>query len=65
MLLSRKDARRLAIRAQMLRRDRPDGLLVVNAIHQDVEFTPAMTQAINGEIADLASWLNLEVLASH
>lgn len=37
------------------------GVLVVNAIHQDVPFTPAMTAAVNSEIADLAAWLKLEV----
>jgi uncharacterized protein YcaQ len=37
------------------------GVLVVNAIHQDVPFTSEMTAAVEAEIADLASWLRLEV----
>jgi uncharacterized protein len=44
--------------------DRPHGVLVVNAIHQDIPFTPAITEAVNQEIADLASWLKLEVRAT-
>jgi uncharacterized protein YcaQ len=39
--------------------DRKSGTLVVHAIHQDVPFTPAMTEAIDGELHDLASWLQL------
>lgn len=38
-----------------------DGVLVVNAVHQDVPFTPAMSAAVEAEIADLAAWLKLEV----
>ncbi len=38
-----------------------EGALVVNAIHQDVPFTPAMTAAVNQEIAGLAAWLKLRV----
>jgi uncharacterized protein YcaQ len=41
--------------------DRAGGVLVVNAVHQDVPFTPDMTEAVNQEIADLAAWLKLEV----
>lgn len=37
-----------------------EGVLVVNAIHQDTRFTAAMTNAIDAEIADLAGWLHLE-----
>jgi uncharacterized protein len=40
---------------------REDGVLVVHAIHQDVPFTPAVTEAVSEQIADLASWLELEV----
>jgi uncharacterized protein len=40
--------------------ERSDGVLVVNAIHEDIPFTPAMTEAVNQEIADLASWLKLD-----
>ncbi len=34
---------------------------MVNAIHQDVPFTPAITEAVSEQITDLASWLELEV----
>ena len=39
--------------------DRKAGLLVVNAVHQDVPFTAAMTAAVDDQIADLAAWLGL------
>ncbi len=39
--------------------DRKAGVLVVNAIHQDVTFDKAMTAAVGGEIRDLARWLGL------
>ena len=42
--------------------DRAAGVLRVAAIHQDVAFTAAMTAAIGDEIADLARWLELEVV---
>jgi len=38
-----------------------DGVLVVNAIHQDVPFTAEMAAAIDDEIADLAAWLSLDL----
>jgi uncharacterized protein YcaQ len=41
--------------------DRKAGLLVVNAVHQDVPFTAAMTAAVDEQIADLAAWLELEL----
>ncbi|MGN9778686.1 DNA glycosylase AlkZ-like family protein [Micromonospora sp. H33] len=41
--------------------DRRAGALVVNAIHEDVPFTEAMTAAVRAEIDDLAVWLGLEV----
>jgi uncharacterized protein YcaQ len=41
--------------------DRKAGLLRVSAIHQDEEFSPAASAAVNGEISDLASWLQLDV----
>ncbi|GLW94971.1 DNA glycosylase AlkZ-like family protein [Actinokineospora globicatena] len=41
--------------------DRKAGVLVVNAIHQDVPFTKALTAAVDREIADLARWQGLEV----
>ena len=40
--------------------DRPAGVLTVHAVHEDVPFTPAMTEAVNQEIADLAAWLKLQ-----
>jgi uncharacterized protein len=39
--------------------DRKAGVLRVDAIHQDVPFTKAMTAAVQHEIKDLASWLRL------
>lgn len=41
--------------------DRKAGRLVVNAIHEDVEFTEAMIADVRAEIEDLAGWLGLEV----
>ena len=40
--------------------DRKAGVLTVSAVHQDVPFTPDMTEAIDAEIDDLAAWLGLE-----
>jgi hypothetical protein len=44
--------------------ERKASVLRVNAIHQDVEFTPGMTAAVRAEIDELASWLGLEVAAT-
>ncbi len=44
--------------------DRTAGVLRVDAIHQDVPFTKAMTAAVRREIKDLASWLRLGVTAA-
>jgi uncharacterized protein YcaQ len=41
--------------------DRKAGTFAVNAIHEDVRFTKAMTAAVRAEIEDLAAWLGLEV----
>ena len=41
--------------------DRKAGVLRVHAIHEDVKFTRAMTQAVRAELADLASWLELRI----
>ncbi len=41
--------------------DRKAGVLRVNAIHEDVSFSQAMTTAVRKEITDLAAWLGLEV----
>ena len=40
--------------------DRKASVLRVNAIHEDVKFTRAMTKAVQAEIEDLASWLELD-----
>ena len=42
--------------------DRKAGVLRVNAVHQDVPFTPEMSAAVDTEIAGLAAWLGLEQL---
>jgi len=39
--------------------DRKASVLRVNAIHEDVRFTRAMTMAMQAEVEDLASWLGL------
>jgi hypothetical protein len=41
--------------------DRKASELRVNAIHQDVAFTPAAAAAVRTEIDELATWLGLEV----
>jgi uncharacterized protein len=41
--------------------ERKDGVLVVNAVHQDVPFTPAISAAVEAEITALAAWLKLDV----
>jgi uncharacterized protein YcaQ len=41
--------------------DRNAGVLKVNDIHQDVTFTKPMAAAVQGEIEDLACWLQLEL----
>jgi uncharacterized protein len=42
--------------------DRKASVLRVNAIHEDVRFTRAMTKAVQAELEDLASWLGLGVV---
>lgn len=44
--------------------DRKAGALVVNAIHEDVRFTKAMTAAVGAEVEDLAAWLGLNVIGA-
>ena len=39
--------------------DRKASVLRVHAIHEDVEFTRAMTKAVEAELEDLRSWLGL------
>jgi len=39
--------------------DRKAGVLRVNAIHEDVKFTRAMSEAVRAELEDLAGWLEL------
>ena len=41
--------------------DRKAGVLRVNAIHEDVKFTRAMTKAVHAELDALAEWLGLAV----
>ena len=41
--------------------DRKGGVLRVDAIHQDVPFDGAMSAAVDGEIKDLAHWLELDL----
>jgi uncharacterized protein YcaQ len=42
--------------------DRKAGVLRVHAVHQDVPFRPAMVAAVDEEIADLARWLQLDIV---
>ena len=41
--------------------DSKAGVLRVDAIHQDLPFDKAMTGAVDGEVKDLAQWLNLDL----
>jgi uncharacterized protein len=34
----------------------------VNAIHQDVKFTRAITKGVDAELQDLANWLGLAAI---
>ena len=43
--------------------DRKQGILRVNAVHEDVPFTRAMTRAVRAELDDLAAWLGLDSVA--
>ncbi|MFE5336363.1 DNA glycosylase AlkZ-like family protein [Isoptericola sp. NPDC056573] len=40
--------------------DRRAGVLRVDAIHEDLPFDPDVSQAVRGELADLAGWLGLD-----
>lgn len=44
------------------RADRKAGVLRVAAVHRDVPFSKAMTDAVHREITDLARWLDLELV---
>jgi uncharacterized protein len=44
--------------------DRKAAVLRVNAIHEDVKFTRAMTKAVQSESEDLAGWLGLDTIES-
>jgi uncharacterized protein len=44
--------------------DRKASVLRVNAIHEDVKFTHAMTKGVQTELEDLASWLGLSAIES-
>ena len=41
--------------------ERDAGVLRVDAVHQDVPFTKAMSAAVQHETKDLAAWLGLEL----
>lgn len=41
------------------RTDRRNGVLRVDAVHEDVPFTAAVHRAVRGELEDLAAWLGL------
>lgn len=43
--------------------DRKASVLRVNAIHEDVKFTGAITKGLNAELKNLAKWLGLETIA--
>ncbi|HEX4981379.1 MAG TPA: crosslink repair DNA glycosylase YcaQ family protein [Ilumatobacteraceae bacterium] len=42
--------------------DRKAGVLRVDVVHRDVEFTKTMTADVDREIADLARWLELDLV---
>ena len=42
--------------------DRAEGVLRVDAVHEDETFTKAMTEAVDAEIEGIATWLGLEVV---
>ena len=42
--------------------ERDEGVLRVDAVHEDEPFTPEMADAVDAEIEDLAGWLGLEVM---
>ena len=44
--------------------DRKASVLRVNAIHEDVKFTGALTKSIDAELEDLAAWLALDAIES-
>ena len=43
--------------------DRKASVLRVNAIHEDVKFTRAITKGVEAELEDLAAWLDLGTIA--
>ncbi|MEU6140816.1 crosslink repair DNA glycosylase YcaQ family protein [Streptomyces sp. NPDC047081] len=45
--------------------DRRAGVLTVHAIHEDVPFEAAVRHEVGQEIADLARWLDLELVLPH
>ena len=42
--------------------ERSEGVLRVDAVHEDAPFSVVVREAVEAEIADLAGWLGLEVL---
>jgi uncharacterized protein YcaQ len=44
--------------------DRKASVLRINAIHEDMKLTRAMSRAVEAELEDLASWLGLDSIES-
>ena len=44
--------------------DRASGVLRIDVVHQDVEFTPTITDEVDREIQNLAQWLKLDLAGS-
>ena len=44
--------------------DRTSGVLRIDAVHQDIEFTPTTTDDVDREIQHLAQWLKLDLARS-
>jgi uncharacterized protein YcaQ len=42
--------------------DRDASVLRVNAVHEDVKFTRALSKAVQAEVDDLAAWLGLSAV---
>ncbi len=42
--------------------DRRSGTLTVHAVHEDVPFTPTITDAVRHEVGELGTWLGLRVV---
>ena len=44
--------------------DRTSGVLRIDAVHQDIEFIPTITDDVDREIQHLAQWLKLDLARS-